>query len=152
MVILANETCGICRKCFVQKLWQHLLIISAFFASWWSSELSMYKRDNDGLFSTRVLCRSSNSSCTSTDLSLVAVNCQLSLLAFCWASYRHCSCNHVVLVCVAWLLRIIAHIRTRAHAFVLVLVACIYIRTLHNTSSSSHNCANPVFVHVLCTV
>ena len=40
-------------------------------------------KDSDGLYSTQVVCRSSNCSYNSTDLSLVAVNCQVSFLAFC---------------------------------------------------------------------
>ena len=71
--------CGIRWKHFVQKLWQHLLIISTF-ASWWTPDV---QRDSDGFFSTRVECKSSDTSFKSTDSSLVAVDCQLSFLACC---------------------------------------------------------------------
>ena len=58
---------------------QYLLITSAFLLL---DELSMYKGDIDGFFSGRVVYRSSTSSCNSTDSLLIAVDYQLSFLAY----------------------------------------------------------------------
>ena len=94
VAISMNASCGFHRKHSVQKFWRHLLTILAFFSSWWT--LSIYSRDSNVFFSTRVVCRSIDSSYILTDSWLVSVNCQLSFLAFaCWVSW---SCNHVVIV------------------------------------------------------
>ena len=54
----------------------HICLLCLFF------ELSMYKRDSEGFFSSRVVYRISYSSYNSTELSLVAVHYQLSFLGF----------------------------------------------------------------------
>ena len=61
-----------------QKFWQHLLITSA---SLLLGQLSVDKQDSDGFFSSRLVCRTSNSSYNSTDSSLVTVDYQQSFVA-----------------------------------------------------------------------
>ena len=71
----------------LQKFWQHLLTTSAFFAS--------QTKETDGLFSRRLVCRSSNMSYKSTDSSLVIVSCQLRFLAVLNLLIWHVAVPHI---------------------------------------------------------
>ena len=64
-------------------------------------ELSMDKRDSDGFFSNRIVCRTSDSSHNSTDLSLVEVDYQLRFLAL-TTSVRTRSAYSIVAPRVSW--------------------------------------------------
>ena len=50
-------------------------------------ELSMYKQDSDGFFSTRIVCMASGRSSNTTGSSLIIAHWQISLLAIC-ACYK----------------------------------------------------------------
>ena len=85
-VFSSHALCGFHWERFVQTLWWHLPIISAFLVSWQTSDGRNRQR---WVLWSKLVCKSRDRSYNSTDSSLNIPNCQVT-----WVSFLTSSCTN----------------------------------------------------------